>query len=474
MSFRKRGEIISGLGEVKVAPGREPGGHPSGRFPTNRGLASIKMPMAPPRGVVPSPAAGMAAGQRTPISVAAVTKELDIMKVADLSVAENHPGIRPSPATSQQTTSTGSQDVDKLLGHMGLPLGQSLLIEEQTTTDFASILAKSFASQGVIHNRVEGGNAMKNGNTHLVLFTLNKNYARELPGVFKGSKKEVKRSKISEEESRVTVQNLAGTTSGHQPTRYQDLKIAWRYGLVDEEGKSKVDVSDSETYPHYNHQFDTTSRLLPAPTSAEVSYISPIQPVKTILKQLEAMILNSGNKLLRILIPNLLNPVMYPPKLCQLQEVMPLLHGIRALVKKYSHKCVLFTTISTDLFKSHTGLFLNQIETLFDSILILEPFNQEMLQFLEKACKSQPNKVQHGLVHIKKLPVFSERGEMHLVKSEWAFKNGRKKFAIEEWSIPVEDGSDDQPQHRTDPGSGANYELNSAEHTHQHSPSLDF
>lgn len=64
---------------------------------------------------------------------------------------------------------------------------------------------------------------------------------------------------------------------------------------------------------------------------------------------------------------------------------------------------------------------------MFDSVINLEPFNQEMTEFLERVYKSQPGKIQHGLVHILKLPVFTDRGEMRVLKSEWAFKNGRKK-----------------------------------------------
>lgn len=37
------------------------------------------------------------------------------------------------------------------------------------------------------------------------------------------------------------------------------------------------------------------------------------------------------------------------------------------------------------------------------------------------------------------MPVLSARGMMMVRNGEYAFKNGRKKFEIEEWGIPVED-----------------------------------
>lgn len=61
------------------------------------------------------------------------------------------PGTRPSPLDSRPTTSTGTATVDALLaGHAGLPLGNSLLIEEDGTTDFAGVLVRFFAAEGVL------------------------------------------------------------------------------------------------------------------------------------------------------------------------------------------------------------------------------------------------------------------------------------------------------------------------------------
>lgn len=75
-----------------------------------------------------------------------------------------HPGIRPSTITSQPTLSTGSADLDRLLTHEGLPLGNSLLIEENGTTDFSSVLLKVYAAQGIVHNRNAG-----KLNTHVIV-----------------------------------------------------------------------------------------------------------------------------------------------------------------------------------------------------------------------------------------------------------------------------------------------------------------
>lgn len=439
MSFRKRGEMLSGReGRVGAVPGRSPNGNPSavlGRAPME-GTAASRLPN---RG---SRLGARSADGTTKIPVGRMETlnirdqgKVQTVELQDITALDaSHPGIRPSPATSQQTTSTGCSYLDKIMGHMGLPLGNSLLVEEQSTTEFSSVLCKLFASQGVLNNRADS----TSGNTHLIVLSSNQHFGKELPGLYKGSRKDIKKTKIEEEQSKVTVQNL---TEQSNPTRYKDLKIAWRYKLGDEnDGSSDSNraVLDNEK-KNYNNQFDITTRLVPAPTSSELSFISPIQPPQTVLVQLEQAIKRHERKLIRIVIPSLLHPAVYPPKMFSLSGIIPLLHGIRCLVKKYENRCVLFTTLSSDILDE---LLLAQIENTFDSVINLEPFSQEMMQFLERAYKTQPNKVQHGFLHVLKLPVFSDRGEMHVIKSNLAFRNGRKKFEIEEWGIPVDDVDD--------------------------------
>lgn len=409
MSFRRRGDVLSGAAARRADP---------------RGLPGRPLPG---RGIPQREAGPVGIGRNTP-----PTGEFAKLNIND-GIGSNHPGVRPSPATSQQTTSTGCQDLDKLLGHMGLPLGNSLLVEEKTTTEFNTVLCKVFAAQGIVHNRVASD---KIGNTHLIVLSLDQSFSKQLPGTYKGSKKDIKRSKIAEEESKLSVQNL---TEQGQPSRYNDLRIAWRYKLTDGGSKDESPAYNAEEYKNYSNQFDITTRLMPAPTPQEISFVSPIQPLQTVLGQIDRIITQNKGKIIRILVPSLLHPAMYPPQMFKLSGVVPLIHGLRGIVKKHQSRCALLATVSADMLTDFT---LSHIENIFDAVLTLEPFDQDMLKFLERAYKSQPNKVQHGLLHVLKLPVFSQRGEMHLAKSEFAFKNGRKKFEIEEWGIPVEDDDD--------------------------------
>lgn len=478
MSFRKRGEVLSDGNAARrnIVPG--------GMIP--RDMPSRNNAQRPSGAISRGPMGGAAPGRVVP-NIGNVHRDLKGLHIsgrtaqaipqaeASSGFSAVHPGIRPSPATSQQTTSTGCTDLDKLMGHSGFPLGCSLLIEEESTSDFNSILTKVYASQGIVHNRIEGSHGFKDGNTHLIVLSLNHHLTKELPGVYKGSRKDIKKSKIAQEQSKVTVSNLleSQSKSNTSAQRNKDLKIAWRYGMNDDSAKSESsrEVDQSETYPDYNHQFDITSTLIPAPTSNEISFISPLLPAASVLSQMESIIKRHNSKLIRILLPNLLHPALYPPKMTQLHELIPLLHGLRSLLKKYKERCVMLSTISTSLYHNQP-LFTAQIEQLFDGVIVLEPFGQEMLQFLERAYKSQPNKIQHGLVHIKKLPVFSERGEMHVSKSEWAFKNGRKRFEIEEWGIPVEDEDDSNKKNKDSSMQKARPPQD--EHQQSHTTNLDF
>jgi elongator complex protein 4 len=116
------------------------------------------------------------------------------------------PGTRPSPLDGRLTTSTGTASLDALLaGHAGLALGTSLLVEEVGTTDFAGVLTKYFAAEGVVQ-----GHAVH-------VLGMDEGWGRELPGL--GVRKEDgRKGKESAEEK---------------------MKIAWRYERLGEFGGAR-------------------------------------------------------------------------------------------------------------------------------------------------------------------------------------------------------------------------------------------
>lgn len=105
-------------------------------------------------------------------------------------------GARPSPLDGRLTTSTGTSSLDQLLaGHSGIPLGTTLLIEENGTTDFGGTLIRYFAAEGLVQG-------------HMVhVLGCDDSWRRELPGL--------------------------GSTGSEKATKNESadskMKIAWRY-----------------------------------------------------------------------------------------------------------------------------------------------------------------------------------------------------------------------------------------------------
>ena len=117
------------------------------------------------------------------------------------------PGVRPSPLDGRPTTSTGTQTLDDILaGHAGLALGNSLLVEENGTTDFAGALLRYYAAEGVVQGH----------RVHVV--GVGEHWGRELPGLVGAG-------------GAVGQESGAGTTVDKEK-----MKIAWRYERLGEFG----------------------------------------------------------------------------------------------------------------------------------------------------------------------------------------------------------------------------------------------
>lgn len=112
------------------------------------------------------------------------------------------PGARPSPVDGSHVTSTGTPSLDSLLaGHAGLVLGNLLLVEESGATDYAGILLRYYAAEGVLQDH----------RVHVI--GAGDQWVRDLPGLATGeSDKEERRKKK--------------TSAAGDGDR---MKIAWRY-----------------------------------------------------------------------------------------------------------------------------------------------------------------------------------------------------------------------------------------------------
>lgn len=129
---------------------------------------------------------------------------------AILSKKINIIGVRPSPIDGRPTTSTGAQTLDDLLGgHAGLALGQSLLIEENGTTDFSGSVLRFFAAEGVVQEH------------YVDVVGFDASWGRDLPGLV-GAVTEKQTSK---------------------PVDAEKMKIAWRYERLGNFGEGSSPTS---------------------------------------------------------------------------------------------------------------------------------------------------------------------------------------------------------------------------------------
>lgn len=424
MSFRRRNEPLSNNDSRRVPPVAP---LPGSRIPTAQ-VAPMLRPSQVPSSIAQSPFAPIDRRQELPSRVA--ENRTPQPKVNSFI---GNPAVKPSLVTSQPTVSTGCADLDKIMVHLGLPLSNMILIEESGTTDFSLVLLRAFASQGVIHNRLKTAEQMT-ASTHVVVVGAPSSWARDLPGEYKGSSKEQKKAQIAQDSAQVSVANMVE----------KDLKIAWRYGLqkTATEKSEDTDSSDQSSIL-YLTQFDITQRLVPGAGPQDITFV-PLSPLyTTVTDQVRKIVQQhvSKNELVRIVVPGLLNPSMYSPQCCSPAYIIPLIHSLKAIVS--ATPLVLMASIALDLFPRDT-LITHLIESIVDGVIHLQPFNAAMTALLEKAYKNEPAKVQQGLVNILKLPVLSARGMMVVANGEYAFKNGRKRFAIEEWGIPVEDGDENE------------------------------
>lgn len=129
-----------------------------------------------------------------------------ILTSDSLRFSSNAPGVRPSPLDGRPITSTGTQSLDDLLaGHAGLALGNSILVEESGTTDFAGTLLRYYAAEGILQGH----------KIHVV--GVGEHWGRELPGLVPEAIGTGKNDVVNE----------AGKGQ---------MKIAWRYERLGEFG----------------------------------------------------------------------------------------------------------------------------------------------------------------------------------------------------------------------------------------------
>ncbi|TID25695.1 gb [Venturia nashicola] len=344
------------------------------------------------------------------------------------------PGIRPSPISGTQITSTGTASLDRLLAVGGLALGSSLLIEEEGTTDFSSSLLRCFAAEGVLQGHA--------------VFAVAPEGSMILPG------------EVEEKGSR-----------GKSKEAEEKMKIAWRYERLGAfEGRERgipqrqpgalpTDDSDSSATETtvFCHAFDLTKRLSIPSTSIPLIYLSPAQtlsetsPFNRILVELTTYLTSNPQTPTRLLIPSLLSPLFYSPSSSQPHHLLSFIHALRSLLRTIPTLTIM---ISWPLaLYPRTLPLVRWVETLLDGAILLQPFPHAYSIDSEPTAPTsggdaKDDEKMQGLLKVLKAPVLSERGAgvggLGVGNGEdMAFAVGRKRFIIRPFHLPPVEGEEE-------------------------------
>ncbi|OBR08934.1 Paxneb protein [Colletotrichum higginsianum IMI 349063] len=312
-------------------------------------------------------------------------------------------GVRSSPLDGRPTTSTGTASLDQLLaGYAGLPLGSSLLVEESGTTDFAGVLLRYYAAEGLVQGH------------QVHVLGPSEAWKGELPGLGKASGS--RRSKP-----------VSG--SGEK------MKIAWRYEGLGNDADQEVNSDPKNTSEAFCHTFDLGKRLQPSdvkgelhatPSMAVMGWVQPQGSVSS--SPLDTFIANVSTKLEasppgiihRILVPSLLSPALYGSSVCRPADALQFLHKLRALLRQHCGRLTAIISLSTSLFPRSTG-FTRWMELLCDGTFEMLPLPRKV--HMQPNTKSED--VVQGMLKVHSLPVYNERGgglEGHSSRENLSFR----------------------------------------------------
>ena len=310
---------------------------------------------------------------------------------------ELQPGVRPSASNGVPVTSSGCQSLDSVLsGHGGIPLGSILLLEENGTTDFTSVLLRYFAAEG-----------LNQGHCVWVGGGIGDSWFKDLPLSTGNTAEEIASDKMLDER----------------------MKIAWRYSNLGEFGTTQRQSTApaASTEPNkkpYCHAYDLTKRAVLEPDAKTASSSGCAQsgdPFAPILASLVER-LKQTNGVIRCVIPGLLSPALYPPSASHTKYVIKFINNLRVLTRLHASRLITMISIPLDLYprKSQTTTW---TEILVDGIIELQPLPPSM------ADRDGPQ----GLLRIHKVPGL----ERVVSEADLSFKVSRKRFTIEAWSLPA-------------------------------------
>lgn len=191
-----------------------------------------------------------------------------------------------------------------------------------------------------------------------------------------------------------------------------------------------------------------------------------VSPLKTILAHLHTKLAGSPPASIhRIVIPGLLLPTLYAPQCTHPSEILPFLHGLRALLRQYPTQLTALITLPTSLFPRSSSGLVRWIELLSDGVIELIPLPANPAAPPPSTTKSSDKDKgeqgpAQGLLRVHTLPVYHEKGGgSGVATSEFretlAFSlSASRGLVIKPYSLPplVEGDGEDEEKKREGKG----------------------
>jgi len=315
------------------------------------------------------------------------------------------PGVSPSIYSQHLISSTGTPDLDALLGG-GLPIGTVLLIQEDDSGNFAKLLLKYFLAEGVVHGHNLHVASLNNDPLSIV---------NSLPSF------EMK-------------------SPGGESWKANDeqMKIAWRYQNLPKDGDKEVGSKHSfnllKSIPS-----DVISNCGVATSDSETlldcddksTFTKLIQHLHETAKSGQFLIDPKERKehknILRIGVQSL-GSVLWGDASNQIKQMSVFLLSLRALLRSCFGVAVI--TVPRYIFNN---------EVLSCRLLACSDYVVDLDSFCSNPSVHAVFKDYHGLLHIKKLPSLASLAPPHhLIRdpSQLVFKSKRTRFLIEKFHLP--------------------------------------
>jgi elongator complex protein 4 len=214
------------------------------------------------------------------------------------------------------------------------------------------------------------------------------------------------------------------------------------------------------------HTFDLARRL-EMPVGTAMNYIgvsrTAREPFMEILRNLQREIRTSPEgSVHRVVVPSLLSPALYPASCSHPGVVIPFLHGLRALLRKYPTRLTAMITLPLTLYPRSSGV-VRWMEILSDGVFELSPFPYSHLESLATSAGTTKDEERpQGMFAVHKLPVFHERGgggSTVGLGEDLAFTLSRRKFVIAKFSLPPLEGDTEAQEAAVREAAGADNAL---------------